>query len=123
MPWPAVQTLGGARHRRGRLPGEEAAIYSFGLIVGPQTDPDTVLSTATRLRCEVVFDGGVLVRLDGGPGVACIAAAIERLGADGVVVHRVVELPTDPGSPARQIAEACTRAFVGRRQLEPVGGR
>ena len=109
------------------MPGEEAAIYSFGLLVGPQTDPDTVLSTATRLRCEVVFDGGILVRVDGYPEVAHIARTIGWLADAGITVHRVVELPTDPDSPGHGIAEACTRALAVRIEsavrLEPVAGR
>ena len=98
-----------------REPGKEATIYSFGLIVGPQTDPDTLASAATRQCLEVVVDGGVLIRLDGCPSAARLVETIERLDADGVVVHRVAELPTDPSSPSHEVARACSRALARGR--------
>lgn len=73
--------------------------HRFGLVVaGPL--PGEILR-----RFEVVDDGGLLVRLDG-CGQEEVLAAIRALRDADVAVHRVVALPTAPGSPADRIATA-----------------
>jgi hypothetical protein len=62
---------------------------------------------AALRRYEIVEDGGTLIRLDGCSSVDAIADAIRWLDAAGVVVHRVVELPTDPASTAHDMADSC----------------
>jgi hypothetical protein len=71
---------------------KEATIYTFGLIVGPSFG----LAAEAERRFEVIHDGG-------GPGAA------------GDSVHRVVELPTDPASPARAIADEVNLALSSTR--------
>jgi hypothetical protein len=59
----------------------------------------------------VVHDGGTLVRLHGCCSATSVTNAVAWLGTAGVAVHRVVELPTDPASPARAIADEVNLAL------------
>jgi hypothetical protein len=86
---------------------KEATIYTFGLIVGPSFG----LAAEAQRRFEVVHDGGTLVRLLGCCSAGSVTKAVEWLGTAGVAVHRVVELPTDPASPARAIADEVNHAL------------
>lgn len=72
-----------------------------------------VLPAEALRRFEVVNDGGTLIRLEGCRGSAAVADAIAWLDTVGVIVHRVVELPTDSMSPAHGIADAFNQLLGG----------
>jgi hypothetical protein len=84
------------------LSTEEASIYTFGLIVGQHARP-----------IASVNDEKTVVRILGFRSAAAVTSVISWLGTAGVSVHRVVEVPADPASPAHRIADEVNLALAG----------
>jgi hypothetical protein len=90
-------------------PRLDAVIYAFGMVatVSPMSmENAAALPEAVLRRFEVINDGGTLIRVEDCVDVDAIGETIRWLDAVGVQVHRIVELPTDPASPAHNLADA-----------------